>query len=145
MSAQHTQGKLEVAGSRVYFSSDGGFDLRGCPLPDANARRLAACWNACEGLSTEALERSDVLSAMNQRHLMVSIQRDDLLEALELKQRRHDELLATVQELIEARKAEGRAKFGHVWRPPTREHEQRESAAWRQLHRAVEKAQGDKS
>lgn len=25
-------------------------------ITPANARRLAACWNACEGLSTEALE-----------------------------------------------------------------------------------------
>ena len=24
---------------------------------DANARRLAACWNACEGISTDALEK----------------------------------------------------------------------------------------
>ena len=27
------------------------------PMPaEANARRLAACWNACEGISTEHLE-----------------------------------------------------------------------------------------
>ena len=38
---------------------DAGHDNRitlGEYLSEANARRLAACWNACEGLSTEALE-----------------------------------------------------------------------------------------
>lgn len=44
-----------------------------------NARRLAACWNACEGLHTESLERNktlgdQIVDALNQR--------DELLEAL---------------------------------------------------------------
>jgi hypothetical protein len=86
MSEQHTPGRLHA------FTTYADHELRdeagnfvavvhryGIP---GNARRLAACWNACEGLSTESLERSDVLSAMNQRHLMVSIQRDDVLAAL---------------------------------------------------------------
>jgi hypothetical protein len=47
----------------------------------ANARRLAACWNACEGLHTESLERNEplgeqIVDALNQR--------DELLEALRL-------------------------------------------------------------
>lgn len=47
------------------------------------ARRLAACWNACEGLSTEALELEPYIGGasylMRQR---AEAQRDELLEAL---------------------------------------------------------------
>lgn len=42
MSAQHTPGQLVVA-------------------RDANARRLVACWNACDGVPTEALEAAGTL------------------------------------------------------------------------------------
>lgn len=33
----------------------------------ANFRRLAACWNACEGISTEALETGPTMMAAHQR------------------------------------------------------------------------------
>lgn len=45
-------------------------------------RRLVACWNACAGLSTESLERSDILSSMNQQRRQLEAQRDQLLKAL---------------------------------------------------------------
>lgn len=78
MSAQHMPGKLQVAVEV--------FDNDGCPetviqgmggaasvavaldfgpnnpgMRYANARRLVACWNVCEGLSTESLERLGTL------------------------------------------------------------------------------------
>ena len=57
----------------------------------ANFRRLVACWNACEGLSTESLERmpgtfaqamaADFLDLWAQ-YADAKAQRDELLEAL---------------------------------------------------------------
>lgn len=52
----------------------------------ANARRLVACWNACEGLHTESLERGapladQIVDALNQRDELLA-QRNQLLEAL---------------------------------------------------------------
>lgn len=52
----------------------------------ADARRLVACWNACEGISTEALEKENMLPAFDReqdRADKAERQRDDLLEALE--------------------------------------------------------------
>lgn len=51
-------------------------------VKEDNARRLAACWNACEGIGTESLERSCLLSGMNQKILQLEVQRDNLLQAL---------------------------------------------------------------
>lgn len=50
---------------------------------EANARRLAACWNACDGLDTDILESSRSLSdALHLNDKRVDSQRDDLLAAL---------------------------------------------------------------
>lgn len=43
------------------------------------ARRLAACWNACNGLSTEALEK---LGTLDRANVSMTVQRDELLAAL---------------------------------------------------------------
>lgn len=52
-------------------------------LSDINARRLVACWNACDGIRTEALEhRAHLLKAENDQLAMLNAQRDELLEAL---------------------------------------------------------------
>lgn len=99
MSTQHTPGLLKVAVE--IFDNDGQPETAIQALNGAttvavalefgpnnprmradNARRIAACWNACEGLSTESLERSDMLSSMNQRRRQLENQRDQLLEAL---------------------------------------------------------------
>jgi hypothetical protein len=53
---------------------------------EANARRLAACWNACEGLYTESLERSEpladqIVKIVNSAYVAEK-QRDELLETL---------------------------------------------------------------
>lgn len=53
---------------------------------EANARRVVACWNACEGISTEALEKENMLPAFDReqdRADRAERQRDDLLESLE--------------------------------------------------------------
>lgn len=46
---------------------------------EANARRLVACWNACEGIDTEYLEGNDSLPHYARR---LMAQRDELLQAL---------------------------------------------------------------
>lgn len=51
----------------------------------ANARRIVACWNACEGISTEALElgaiQDRIASACGELY-EVKRQRDELLQAI---------------------------------------------------------------
>lgn len=84
MNTQHTQGRLHVAGQdKVQIRSDEHQIAKAWSFAgktgQENARRLAACWNACEGLHTESLERNkplgdQLVDAINQR--------DELLEAL---------------------------------------------------------------
>lgn len=67
-----------------------------CPQAEANARRIVACVNACEGILTEALEAEPeqrlvkYLSTRKANYLVASLeigklmaQRDELLAALE--------------------------------------------------------------
>lgn len=63
MTAPHTPGRLVVAGTRLREASkDAGIDciatmqVSNQPNWDADARRLAACWNAFDGAETEAIE-----------------------------------------------------------------------------------------
>lgn len=70
MSADHTPGRLEVAdGRRIGITLPnevgGGFDSHCVALTfntdgrldaEANARRLVACWNACEHMKIENIE-----------------------------------------------------------------------------------------
>lgn len=52
MSGQHTQGRL-VASGHILRATDGKGAIADTP---EDARRLAACWNMCEGVETEAIE-----------------------------------------------------------------------------------------
>lgn len=103
MNAQHTQGRLTVAGPTI----QGGEDACGVPLAlahmlnpyagaagaadrvEANARRLVACWNACEGMEdpeaeVSALRKdSEYLMASERLRAKAIEQRDELLAALE--------------------------------------------------------------
>lgn len=63
--AQHTQGQLHIGGQgRIIYDSNGwgvanATVYHGRQEPgtaNANANRLVACWNACEGISTSVLE-----------------------------------------------------------------------------------------
>ena len=88
MSASHTPGRLTVRGGYSIYADDGKTPVADTCLTnsiptndEANARRLVAAWNACEGLHTESLERNEPLGdqlvdALNQR--------DELLAALKL-------------------------------------------------------------
>lgn len=59
MTIEHTEGDLTYRGTLLYFANNkGGFDLRHAPAPEANARRIVACWNACNGITTESLEEN---------------------------------------------------------------------------------------
>lgn len=62
-----------------------------------NARRLAACWNACEGISTEALElgaiQDRIASACGELH-EVKRQRGALLAAARTMRSALDDLIA---------------------------------------------------
>jgi hypothetical protein len=94
MSAQHTQGRLEANDKRS--KGGGGFSLfaggqyigfvsDSDAITDweANARRLAACWNACEGLSTEALEGDDAPRKLREDRDLLLAQRDELLAVVQ--------------------------------------------------------------
>lgn len=57
MSEQHTPGRLRVEKSTLIFAKNaGGFCISLCPSPEANARRLAACWNLLADVPTEEIE-----------------------------------------------------------------------------------------
>lgn len=94
MSAQHTQGPLVVRGGYSLYADDGKTPVADTCLTasvadhdDANARRLAACWNSCDGISTESLEIWSACGHMGPTWEMMikrlGAQRDELLAALE--------------------------------------------------------------
>jgi uncharacterized protein (DUF1810 family) len=97
MSKQHTQGRLHVgemhAGGRIALMSE-RFTIAdvlsafSSGVDEANARRLVACWNACEGIPTDWMEKhafgsidATLQSAMSQV-ADARAQRDQLLAAL---------------------------------------------------------------
>ena len=78
MSKQHLQGRIKVqhphAGPCGFELADEKTGLKQIcqDVTEANARRLAACWNACDALYTESLERNkpladQIVDALNQR------------------------------------------------------------------------------
>lgn len=92
----HTQCKLTVSESSIYANeyhlmANGNWLMaiqhNGEQMPDTqreNARRLAACWNACDKIETDALEL-----AVNTG-----------IRELWLKLERHDKLLAALQAIL---------------------------------------------
>lgn len=101
MSEKYTQGKLAICQRGVGFEIEhahGNVIAQVQQIPDdqrhakrkANARRIAACWNACEGLPTDVLENittmGDTLAsrfkARDKTERELTAQRDELLEAL---------------------------------------------------------------
>ena len=70
---------------------------------EANARRITACVNACEGIPTDALERSKSLDEFMRSMKVIEQQRDSFKDAAEYNKRRvedaekqRDELLAAL-------------------------------------------------
>lgn len=105
--AKHTPGRLEAA---PWGNSDcSGWDLTidGHLLTlsdiesatedeaEANALRIAACWNACEGLDTELLENILMLGDTLKSRFAARDQIDKELQA------RRDELLTALCEMVE--------------------------------------------
>lgn len=100
--SKHTQARLTY---RPHWSGMGGFELcfdpKGVAMAEtpnwgtdeieADTRRLAACWNYCEGLDTEGMERAveiqrpvkAFIDESTKKELELLAQRDELLEALE--------------------------------------------------------------
>lgn len=62
---------------------------------EGNARRIAACWNACDGVATEALERAPIDGVLRE----TVMQRDSLLDAC----RQAEPVLADLERLLQAR------------------------------------------
>ena len=90
MSAQHTQRRVKVqhpdAGERgLEVAFEPGLERLCADITEANARRLVACWNACEGIPTEALEAYPAITGNGIKAIRaVEAQRDELLEALRM-------------------------------------------------------------
>lgn len=109
MSAQHTQGRLkqgytlatpqtrqwtgeqweqnEAREKCLVFADFTPLDegrgrklVAACRQGPEDARRLVACWNACDGIPTDVLEERKVSEALWRQ---LTAQRDELLEALE--------------------------------------------------------------
>lgn len=96
MSAKHTQGKVIPAVSsfqpigpcyavgiqdaKVAIAITGKLDEPNADISEANARRIAACWNACDGIPTAWLEggAADIL----EHSIALIKQRDELLALL---------------------------------------------------------------
>ena len=100
MSAQHTPGRLIVRNGYSLYAADGKTPVADTCLtnsvPDndeANARRLVACWNACEGISTDALERLGTLDRarvdLDVIRAQAIAQRDELLALLRIVRGKH--------------------------------------------------------
>lgn len=108
MTTQHTPGRLYIRTNR-HPNTDGtpwgwvdlyepGSMLQASPegmqvtwsrgqKSEANARRLVACWNACDGITTERLEEIDKpllmhLTGADRRAARMVQERRELLEAL---------------------------------------------------------------
>ena len=102
MSYTHAQGKLEADARLNLVDKHGNIIARlACTTgkyesEELNARRLVACWNACEGITTERLED---LGRPLMKHLIgcderaarqvkeaaaLTAQRDELLSALKV-------------------------------------------------------------
>ena len=96
MSTEHTPGRLKVGQHLGSLSSfcihmDVGDKGRGAEIVEAvcglsteqrlaNARRLVACWNACEGIPTEEMESKGLPLYM---HRKLISERDQLLKVLD--------------------------------------------------------------
>lgn len=123
MSAKHTPGLLHVDPKRsLRIATDQDESLASTGTSDvlrdsweANARRLVACWNACEMVSTEDLEaltRPGDVSWTGTIDRLVR-ERDELLEALKRIVDWDDVGLALTQDhVVQARAAIAKVEGG---------------------------------
>lgn len=88
MTTEHTQGRWDYESHSmgqvvVVFDENGQTIARMAMLngsAEANARRIAACVNACDGLSDETLEAGFTFAKHADKHAELTAQRDGLLE-----------------------------------------------------------------
>lgn len=97
---KHTPGPWRVKGRHIVGADHGliADTLESTTRPRADARRIVACVNTCEGLSTEQLERFPLDSLKECAQSGIA----STLHELELEKQR-DELLAACMALVEAR------------------------------------------
>ena len=110
MSAEHTPGQLEYgecSDSEWWIAQVGSTEQIAYTVPigpgvaEANARRLVASWNACEGIETHALElMTGDLSIRNQITATGKAKPKLTKKAVEYRSQR-DELLAALKEMLE--------------------------------------------
>ena len=67
----------------------------------ANARRITACVNACEGIPTDALERSKSLDEFMRSMKVIEQQRDSFKDAAEYNKRRAEDAEKQRDELLD--------------------------------------------
>lgn len=69
-----------ITGTKVAIAVTGKVDELDADISEANARRIAACWNACDGIPTAWLEggAADIL----EHSIALIKQRDELLALL---------------------------------------------------------------
>ena len=99
MSAQHTQARLKFCETTAVMciAGKGPFNSLKIMSPwvegvwegdqeaEANMRRLVACWNACQGITTEDLgwiSQTGGMLGPREDVARIAAQRDELLEAL---------------------------------------------------------------
>ena len=89
MSTKHTPGPWKASFTKLSeVQAENGALIARCNKLNsltnlqANARRIVACVNACEGISTENLEQNRPVLWVVQQYNAAIKQRDELLEAL---------------------------------------------------------------
>ena len=90
--SKHTPGPWRIDEYRNFVTPDGPLYLGGVTTPLTlgndmrkgweNARRIVACVNACEGISTENLEENKPIIELARAYNVSLRQRNDLLAAL---------------------------------------------------------------
>lgn len=87
MTAEHTQGRAESTGNGIHIGMRclATTHMEPPEQRQADARRIAAIWNACQGISTEDLERAKQVGLIRSVYAKSAAlrQRDDLLTALQ--------------------------------------------------------------
>ena len=88
----HTLGKIWVNAekSAIVHAEDGRIACRPNHMQrwawTENSRRLVACWNACDGLLTDELEKHGALTINFKSEQELISQRDALLDALKVQE-----------------------------------------------------------
>lgn len=81
--SKHTPGPWKAYDNCVFAMRDHTLYVIDKAQSEANARRIVACVNACEGISTEALKhRGHLLKAEDSTAQRLNAERAELLEAL---------------------------------------------------------------